>query len=88
MTKPEKIKEFYDALSTAQAMGNAEWNHIVSDGMAEKESSTLCITLADTMQEITVTSSRGIIINGARYYPTIQYVEWAINYYRLDRELG
>ena len=40
------------------------------------------------MQEITVTSSRGIIINGARYYPTIQYVEWAINYYRLDRELG
>ena len=73
---------------SAQAMGNAEWNHFVFNGMTEKESSNLCITLADTMQEITVTSSRGIIINGARYYPTIQYVEWAINYYRLDRELG
>lgn len=88
ITKPEKIKEFYNALCTAQAMGNAEWNHFVFNGMTEKESSNLCITLADTMQEITVTSSRGIIINGARYYPTIQYVEWAINYYRLDRELG
>ena len=41
ITKPEKIKEFYNALCTAQAMGNAEWNHFVFNGMTEKESSNL-----------------------------------------------
>ena len=83
-----RIREDVSQYDTAQAMGNAEWNHFVFNGMTEKESSNLSITLADTMQEITVTSSRGIIINGAQYYPTIRYVEWAINYYRLDGKLG
>ena len=35
-------------------MGNDEWNAVVFNGMSEKESNHLCITLADTAQEISV----------------------------------
>lgn len=87
LTSGGEIEKFYSALCSAQAMGNDEWNAVVFNGMSEKESNRLCITLADTAQEISVTSTAGIRANGLTYYPTIQYVEWAINYYRLKESI-
>ena len=55
-------------------------------GLSEKQSQTLCTELADTAQEVTVISTRGLRAHMS-YYPTVGYVEWAINYYRLRQPL-
>ena len=86
LEKPGEIQTFYDALCSAQGMGNVQWNTAVFSGLSEKQSQTLCTELADTAQEVTVISTRGLRAHMS-YYPTVGYVEWAINYYRLRQPL-
>lgn len=87
LTSGSEIAAFYNAMCSAQGMGNAAWNTVIFNGLSEKESANLCVNLADTMQEIRMTSTRGLKANGAQYYPTIRYVEWAINYYALSEPI-
>lgn len=87
LTSTDEIEKFYNVLCSAQAMGNDEWNTVVFGGLSEKENNDLCITLAETAQKISITSKRGMKANNIDYYPTINYIEWAINYYRLKGKI-
>ena len=87
ITDSGKIKELFDALYHSYAMGNDDFQNTVFKGMSEEEQQALSIELADSMVEIRIETTEGLVINNIRYQPTIQFVSWALNYYRIDCEL-
>lgn len=87
ITDSEKIKELFDTLYHSYAMGNDDYQNTVFKGMSEEEQQALSIELADSMVEIRIETTEGLVINNIRYQPTIQFVSWALNYYKLDSAL-
>lgn len=87
ITDPDKIKTLFDNLYNSYAMGNDDYQNAVFKGMSEEEQQTLCIKLADSMVEIRIVTTEGVVINNIQFYPTIQYVSWALNYYKLNSAL-
>ena len=68
-------------------MGNDDYQKAVFKGMSEDEQQALSIELADSMIEMKITTTEGVVINNLRYYPTINYVSWALNYYKLSSSI-
>jgi len=87
ITDSDKIKELFDILYHSYAMGNDDYQNTVFKGMSEEEQQALSIELADSMLEIRIETTEGMVINNIRYQPTIQFVSWALNYYKLDSAL-
>lgn len=83
-TDTEHINTIFDNLINASSMGNDDYQNAVFKGMSEEEQQALSNELADSVIEIKITTTEGIVINHIRYYPTINYVFWALNYYKLD----
>jgi hypothetical protein len=89
ITDPNKIKEVFENLNNSYAMGNDDFQNSVFKGMSsEEELQASCIELADSMVEVRIETKAGVVINYIEYYPTIGYVYWALNYYKLDSALG
>lgn len=88
ITDAEQIKALFDNLNNSYAMGNDDYQNAVFKGMSEEEQQSLSIELADSMIEIRIETAEGIAINNLRYYPTINYVSWALNYYKLDAPIA
>lgn len=84
VTDIDKIKALFDNLNGSYAMGNDDYQKAVFKGMSEEEQQALSIDLADSMAEIKITTTEGVVINNLCYYPTINYVYWALNYYKLN----
>jgi len=88
ITDADKIKALFDNLNYSYAMGNDDYQNAVFKGMSEEEQQSLSIELADSMIEIRIETAEGVVINNLRYYPTINYVSWALNYYKLDAPIA
>jgi hypothetical protein len=89
ITDPNKIKEVFENLNNSYAMGNDDFQNSVFKGMSsEEELQASCIELADSMIEVRIVTTAGVVINNIEYYPTIGYVYWALNYYKLGSALG
>ena len=84
ITDADRIKTLFDHLNNSYAMGNDDYQNTVFKGMSEKEQQALCLELADTMVKIKIETTAGLVINNVQYQPTIQYVSWALNYYKLS----
>lgn len=84
VTDRDKIKALFDNLYNSYAMGNNDYQNAVFKGMSEEEQQALSIELADSMIEIGIATTEGVAINHIGYFPTINYVSWALNYYKLD----
>ena len=84
VTDSDKINALFDNLYNSYAMGNDDYQNAVFKGMSEEEQQALSVELADSMIEIKIVTVEGIVINHIRYFPTINYVSWALNYYKLD----
>ena len=87
ITDADKIKALFDNLNNSYAMGNDDYQNAVFKGMSEEKQQALSIELADSMIEIRIETTEGIAINNLRYYPTINYVSWALNYYKLGNPI-
>ena len=83
-TDAGRIRSLFDNLINSYAMGNDDYQNSVFSGMSEEKQQALSVELADSMIEITIETAAGIAINHLCYYPTINYVSWALNYYQLD----
>ena len=88
ITDTDKIKDLFNILYHSYAMGNDDYQNAVFKGMSEEEQQALSIDLADSMVEISIETTEGIVINNIRYQPTIQFVSWALNYYKLNTALN
>lgn len=79
-----RIQEIFDNLYYSHSMGNDDYQDTFFKGMSEEDQQALSIELADSMIEMKITTTNGVVINNLNYYPTIHYVDWALNYYRLN----
>lgn len=80
------IKRFYDALCNAEPMGEDGYQYNVFFKMTEQQQQEFSVELADTAQEIKITTKHGFRACGLTYEPKINYVDWACNHYRLNDE--
>ena len=87
LTDINKIKEIFENLYCSYAMGNDDYQNAVFKGMSEKEQQELCSELADSMIEIKIVTTEGVVINHIKYYPTTNYVSWGLNYYKLNNSI-
>lgn len=87
VTDKDMINTLFDNLYHSHAMGNDDYQKAVFKGMSEDEQQALSIELADSMIEMKITTTEGVVINNLRYYPTINYVSWALNYYKLSSSI-
>lgn len=87
ITDSGKIQVFYDAMCTSYAMGNDDFQLAVFQRMEEEKQQALSIVLADSMIKIQLETTAGMVLPYICYYPTIQYVSWALNYYQLDEPI-
>lgn len=83
ITDADRIKALFDNLYNSHAMGNDDYQNVIFKGMSEEEQQALSIELADSMIEMRITTIEGVVINNLHYYPAINYVSWALNYYKL-----
>lgn len=83
-----KIRKIFDDLYHSRAMGNDDYQDAVFGGMSEEEQQALSIELADSMINIKITTTEGVAINNLKYYPTIDCVSWALNYYQLNSPIA
>ena len=84
ITDADRIRALFDNLYNSYAMGNDDYQSTIFKGMSENEQQALSNELADSMIEVQITTAEGIMINNLHYYPTINYVSWALNYYKLS----
>lgn len=87
ITDASKIKSLFDSLYNSYSMGNDDYQNAIFNGMSEEEQQALSIKLADSAVRISIVTKEGVAINHITYYPTIGYVSWALNYYRLDNPI-
>lgn len=83
-----EIQAIFDNLYHSVSIGNDDYQKTIFKGMSEEEQQALSIELADSMIRIRITTTDGIVINNLNYYPTINYVYWALNYYRLNSHIS
>lgn len=83
----EDIERFYDLLCNAEAMGEDSYQRDVFSGMSEQRQQKFCIELADTALEIKITAKHGFRECRLTYEPKINYVDWALNHYKLSEPL-
>ena len=88
ITDADQIKVLFDNLNSSYAMGNDDYQNAVFKGMSEEKQQALSVELADSMIEIKIETAEGIAINNLCYYPTINYVSWALNYYKLGNPIA
>lgn len=79
-----RIQEIFDNLYHSVAMGNDDYQHTIFKGMSEADQQALSMELEDSMVEMKITTTEGVVINRLSYYPAINYVYWALNYYQLN----
>lgn len=87
ITDASKIKALFDSLYNSYSMGNDDYQNAIFKGMSEEEQQALSSKLADSAVRISIVTKEGVAINHITYYPTIGYVSWALNYYRLDNPI-
>lgn len=83
ITDAERIKALFDKLNSSYAMGNDDYQNAVFKGLSEGQQQALSVALADSMVEIKIETAKGVAINNLCYYPAINYVSWALSYYKL-----
>ncbi len=88
ITDPQQISLVFDALWRSYAMGNEDYQKEIFGGKSEEEQQALGKVLADSAIDITMITTEGIVVSHMRYYPTIQYVSWRLNYYKLNRPIS
>lgn len=79
-----RIQEIFDSLYHSRSMGNDDYQDTFFKGMSEEDQQALSIELADSMMKLRIITTDGVAINNLRYYPTINCVCWALNYYQLN----
>lgn len=88
ITDADQIRALFDNLNSSCAMGNDDYQNAVFKGMSEEKQQALDAELADSRIEMNIETAEGIAINNLCYYPTIDYVYWALNYYKLDTPIA
>lgn len=88
VSDPARIREIFEVLYNAVSMGNDDFQDIFFKGMSEEDQQALSMELADSMIELNLTTTHGVAINRLHYYPSINYVDWALSYYRLGRPIA
>jgi hypothetical protein len=83
----ETISQIFHTLCQSAALGNDDFQNAVFRGLSPAEEQALHTGLADSAIEIHITTAEGLVIRHISYYPSIQYVYWALNYYRLNAPL-
>ncbi|MBE6883690.1 MAG: hypothetical protein E7487_03710 [Ruminococcaceae bacterium] len=86
VTDRTEIEKVYTALCEAEAMGNHDFQRQVFEGRSEEEQQKLSGELADNNVEFQFVTRSGAVIKGIRYYKTISYFAWSLNYYRITAE--
>ena len=84
ISDPDKIKSFFDNLYNSYAMGNDDYQGKIYGGLSEEEQQALSIELAESSMEISILTKEDIVINYITYSPKINYIDWALNYYKLS----
>lgn len=84
ITDIDTLNKFFSGLCDSYSMGNDDYQDAIFKGMSEKEQQLLNIELADSMVQIQIITVDGVVINHIEYYPTINYIYWANNYYRFE----
>lgn len=84
VTDAARIQEIFDNLYHSASMGNDDYQNAVFKGMSEEDQQAWSIELADSMLEMKITTTEGVVINNLNYYPSINYVYWALNHYQLN----
>lgn len=79
-----RIQAVFDNLTNSRPMGNDDYQTAIFAGMSEEDQQALSIELADSAVKMKITTTEGVVINNLHYYPTINYVSWALNYYQLN----
>lgn len=79
-----RIQEIFDSLYHSRSMGNDDYQDTFFKGMSEEDQQALSIELADSMMKLRIITTDGVAINNLCYYPTINCVCWALNYYQLN----
>lgn len=87
LSDPAEIESVFNNLLHSQSIGNDDYQSIVFGNMSEEKKQALSIELADSMVSIQIETVDGLIINNIHYYPTINYVGWALSYYQLGEAL-
>lgn len=87
ITEKDKINAFFDGLYHSTAIGDNDFENMFFKGKNEDELLLLNAELAESVVDIKITTTEGVVINNISYYPTINYVYWALNYYGLTLEL-
>lgn len=87
ITDTNQIKALFENLCHSHSMGNDDYQNAIFKGMSEEEQRALSVELADSAIEISIATAEGVAINHITYYPTINYVSWALNYYKLDNSI-
>lgn len=82
-----RMREIFDNLYNSSSMGNIDYQNTIFKGMSEEDQQAFSIELADNMIEMKITTTEGVVINNLNYYPTINYVYWALNYYQLNNPI-
>ncbi len=83
----ETISQIFRVLCQSAALGNDDFQNAVFRGLSPAEEQALHTGLADSAIEISIATAEGLVIRHICYYPTIRYVYWALNYYKLNDPL-
>lgn len=84
ITDPGEIETLFEHICQAESMGNDDYQRGVFDGMTDAQQQQYSQELSDSAVEIRLVTADGLVINNLRYYPTIHYLYWALNYYKLS----
>ena len=88
ISNPAEIITIFEAIYSSCAMGNDDYQNAIFKGKGEEEQQLLAKELADSTLEIKIVTEEGLVINHISYNPTINYISWALNYYKLDVPIG
>lgn len=84
----QEVARFYELLCHADPMGEDGYQFNVFFKMTEQQQQDFGIELADTAEEIKITTKHGFRACGLTYEPKINYIQWGTSHYRLNDKLS
>ena len=84
---PWELRELYEAILEGTAMGHDDYQEAVFRGLTREERRELRRRLEDSVVELRLVTSHGLVINDLRWFPTTGFLSWGQNYYRLSLSL-
>ncbi len=84
-TDEKDIKRLYENFVSSYAMGGDDFDAVITDIVTDEFTHMDILNeLAATAENIRMISKDGVVTSQMTYYPTINYIEWALSYFRLN----